>query len=81
MTTTIKVTSHNYPAIVRALDRHGEQTERAPDGNYHGIRNGISITNISTYTTPFSTLNVASSSPIPCGATRSAARWISRTIA
>ena len=37
----------------------------APDGNYHGIRNGITITNISTYTTPFSTLNVASSSPIP----------------
>ncbi len=37
----------------------------APDGTYHGIRNGISITNISAYTTPFSTLNVASTSPIP----------------
>ncbi len=37
----------------------------APDGNYHGIRNGISITNISTYTTPFSTLNVSPSTPIP----------------
>jgi hypothetical protein len=37
----------------------------APDGNYHGIRNGIAITNISTYTTPSSTLNVASSTPIP----------------
>src|SRR6202012_1287645 len=37
----------------------------APDGTYHGIRNGISITNVSAYTTPFSTLNVAPTSPIP----------------
>jgi hypothetical protein len=37
---------------------------KAPDGNYHGIRNGINITNKSLYTTPFSTLNVTSETPI-----------------
>jgi hypothetical protein len=38
------------------------------DNNYHGIRNGINITNKALYTTPFSTLNVASETPI---------RWMS----
>jgi hypothetical protein len=37
---------------------------KAPDGNYHGIRNGINIANKSLYTTPFSTLNVASETPL-----------------
>jgi len=37
-------------------------------GAYHGIRNGINITNKSLYTTPFSTLNVLSETPI---------RWMS----
>ena len=40
----------------------------APDGKYHGIRNGINISNKSLYTTPFSTLNVSSETPI---------RWMS----
>jgi Susd and RagB outer membrane lipoprotein len=38
------------------------------DNNYHGIRTGINITNKALYTTPFSTLNVASETPI---------RWMS----
>ena len=38
------------------------------DGKYHGIRTGISITNIALYTDPFSTLNVATTTPI---------RWMS----
>ncbi len=38
------------------------------DGKYHGIRNGITITNKSLYTDPFSTLNVATTTPI---------RWMS----
>jgi hypothetical protein len=38
------------------------------DNNYHGIRNGINIVNKSLYTTPFSTLNVSSETPI---------RWMS----
>ncbi|MDP4261733.1 MAG: RagB/SusD family nutrient uptake outer membrane protein [Bacteroidota bacterium] len=38
------------------------------DNNYHGIRNGINITNKALYTTPFSTLNVAPETPI---------RWMS----
>lgn len=38
------------------------------DNNYHGIRNGITITNKALYTTPFSTLNVQSTTPI---------RWMS----
>ncbi|HEY4337142.1 MAG TPA: SusD/RagB family nutrient-binding outer membrane lipoprotein, partial [Puia sp.] len=45
--------------------RIGFLFNQAPDGKYHGIRNGISITNISAYTTPFSTLNVVSTTPIP----------------
>jgi hypothetical protein len=40
----------------------------AADNKYHGIRNGITITNKALYTTPFSTLNVASETPI---------RWMS----
>lgn len=40
----------------------------AADNNYHGIRNGINITNKALYTTPFSTLNIASETPI---------RWMS----
>jgi hypothetical protein len=40
----------------------------APDGQFHGIRNGITIANKGAYTTPFSTLNVAASTPI---------RWMS----
>jgi hypothetical protein len=38
------------------------------DNNYHGIRNGITITSKALYTDPFSTLNVASNTPI---------RWMS----
>ncbi len=38
------------------------------DNNYHGVRNGIAITDKSLYTDPFSTLNVASNTPI---------RWMS----
>jgi len=38
------------------------------DGKYHGIRNGITITNKSLYTDPFSTLNVQPTTPI---------RWMS----
>lgn len=38
---------------------------KAPDGSYHGIRNGISIPNVAAYTTPFSTLNVQPSTSIP----------------
>lgn len=38
---------------------------RAPDGNYHGIRNGISIPNKAAYSIPFSKLNIASTTPIP----------------
>jgi hypothetical protein len=38
------------------------------DNQYHGIRNGITISNKALYTTPFSTLNVAPETPI---------RWIS----
>jgi Susd and RagB outer membrane lipoprotein len=38
------------------------------DNNYHGIRNGITITSQSLYTDPFSTLNVAPTTPI---------RWMS----
>ncbi len=38
------------------------------DNNYHGIRNGINITSKALYTTPFSTLNVSSETPI---------RWMS----
>lgn len=38
------------------------------DNNYHGIRNGINITNKSLYVNPFSTLNVSSETPI---------RWMS----
>jgi hypothetical protein len=41
---------------------------KAPDGNYHGIRNGINISNKALYTTPFSTLNVSSETPV---------RWMS----
>ncbi len=41
---------------------------KAPDGNYHGIRNGINIANKAAYTTPFSTLNVSATTPI---------RWMS----
>jgi len=37
---------------------------RAPDGEFHGIRNGIVINNKSAYSIPFSTLNVAASTPI-----------------
>lgn len=48
--------------------RIGLMFNRAPDGNYHGIRNGINISNKSLYTTPFSTLNVAPETPI---------RWMS----
>lgn len=40
----------------------------AGDNQYHGIRNGINISNKALYTTPFSTLNVASETPI---------RWMS----
>lgn len=40
----------------------------AADNNYHGIRNGINITSKSLYTTPFSTLNVSSETPL---------RWMS----
>lgn len=40
----------------------------APDGDYHGIRNGINIANKAAYTTPFSTLKVAANTPI---------RWMS----
>ncbi len=40
----------------------------APDGQFHGIRNGITIANKTAYTTPFSTLNVTASTPI---------RWMS----
>lgn len=38
---------------------------KAPDGNYHGIRNGITITNKAAYSIPFSKLNIASTTPIP----------------
>ncbi len=38
------------------------------DNNYHGIRNGINITNKALYTDPFSTLNVLPATPI---------RWMS----
>src|SRR6185437_15908337 len=38
------------------------------DGKYHGIRTGIPITNVALYTDPFSTLNVATTTPI---------RWMS----
>ncbi|MET0394623.1 MAG: RagB/SusD family nutrient uptake outer membrane protein, partial [Chitinophagaceae bacterium] len=38
---------------------------KAPDGNYHGIRNGITITNKAAYSIPFSKLNVSSTTPIP----------------
>ncbi|MBS1662270.1 MAG: SusD/RagB family nutrient-binding outer membrane lipoprotein [Bacteroidetes bacterium] len=38
------------------------------DGQYHGIRTGITITNVSLYADPFSTLNVALTTPI---------RWMS----
>ncbi|MFT3935297.1 MAG: RagB/SusD family nutrient uptake outer membrane protein [Chitinophagaceae bacterium] len=38
------------------------------NGVYHGIRNGINITNKALYTTPFSTLNVLSETPV---------RWMS----
>lgn len=48
--------------------RAGYLFNKAPDGQYHGIRNGISITNKANYTTPFSTLNIAASTPI---------RWMS----
>lgn len=41
---------------------------RAPDGEFHGIRNGINIANKAAYTGPFSTLNVATNTPI---------RWMS----
>lgn len=41
---------------------------RAPDGEFRGIRNGINIANKAAYTTPFSTLNVAANTPI---------RWMS----
>lgn len=40
----------------------------ASDNNFHGIRNGINIANKTSYTTPFSTLNVTASTPI---------RWMS----
>lgn len=48
--------------------RVGAMFNKAPDGNYHGIRTGINISNKSLYTTPFSTLNVAPETPI---------RWMS----
>ncbi|MET0465006.1 MAG: RagB/SusD family nutrient uptake outer membrane protein [Chitinophagaceae bacterium] len=41
---------------------------KAPDGQHHGIRNGINIANKAAYTTPFSTLNVAANTPL---------RWMS----
>lgn len=41
---------------------------KAPDGEFHGIRNGINITNKAAYTTPFSTLNISANTPI---------RWMS----
>jgi len=41
---------------------------KTADNKYHGIRTGINITNKALYTTPFSTLNVASETPI---------RWMS----
>jgi hypothetical protein len=44
--------------------RAGFMFNKAPDGQYHGIRNGIVITNKASYTTPFSTLNIAASTPI-----------------
>lgn len=37
---------------------------RATDGNFHGIRNGIVINNKSSYSIPFSTLNITAATPI-----------------
>lgn len=48
--------------------RAGFMFNKAPDGQYHGIRNGINIANKAAYTTPFSTLNISASTPI---------RWMS----
>jgi hypothetical protein len=48
--------------------RAGFMFNKAPDGQYHGIRNGIAIANKAAYTTPFSTLNVAATTPV---------RWMS----
>jgi hypothetical protein len=48
--------------------RIGSMFNKATDGNYRGIRNGISIPSKSMYTTPFSTLNVSPETPI---------RWMS----
>ncbi len=36
----------------------------APNGGFHGIRNGINIANKATYSQPFSTLNISASAPI-----------------
>ena len=41
---------------------------KAADGNYHGIRNGINISSKALYTAPFSTLNVSPETPV---------RWMS----
>lgn len=60
----------NMESFMRGYNdpRAGFMFNRAPDGNYHGIRNGIAITNKAAYTTPFSTLNIAPTTPI---------RWMS----
>ncbi|MBO9658700.1 MAG: SusD/RagB family nutrient-binding outer membrane lipoprotein [Chitinophagaceae bacterium] len=41
---------------------------KAPDGQFHGIRNGITIANKAAYTAPFSTLNISANTPV---------RWMS----
>jgi hypothetical protein len=48
--------------------RASSMFEKAPDGQYHGIRTGISIPNKASYTKPFSTLNIKANTPI---------RWMS----
>lgn len=44
--------------------RIGYMFTKAPDGDYHGIRNGITIGNKSAYSIPFSKLNIEASTPI-----------------
>lgn len=56
----------NMESFLRGYNdpRAGFMFNKAPDGEYHGIRNGINIANKAAYTTPFSTLNVAANTPV-----------------
>jgi len=56
----------NMESFVRGYNdpRGAFMFNKAPSGNFQGIRNGITIANKAAYTTPFSTLNVTASTPI-----------------